>query len=114
MFVGYSILWEAWMRNGENGVDGGNCGIGNGGGRGPSGTPLNGWRCLAILALVGLLLGGCASGPTPKEKLASAYKELESPTPNYAEMVEASDAYLKENPTGPAAADAFYLHGRAL
>ncbi len=68
---------------------------------------------LAIYAL-GLLLGGCASGPTPKEKLAGAYKELESPTPNYAGMIEVSDAYLKENPTGPAAADALYLHGRAL
>jgi tetratricopeptide (TPR) repeat protein len=70
---------------------------------------------LTVLLGVVALLGGCAaSAPTPKERLAGAYKELESPTPNYAEMIEASEGYLKENPTGPAAADALYLHGRAL
>jgi tetratricopeptide (TPR) repeat protein len=67
-----------------------------------------------FVGALGLLLGGCAGGPTAKEKLAGAYKELESPTPNYAGMIEVSDAYLKENPNGPAAADALYLHGRAL
>jgi tetratricopeptide (TPR) repeat protein len=29
-------------------------------------------------------------------------------------MIEAADAYLKEQPNGPAAADAYYLRGRAL
>jgi tetratricopeptide (TPR) repeat protein len=86
------------MRNAENGVRHKICAL---------------TAALGMVAM-SVLLVGCASGPTPKEKLATAYKELESPTPNYAEMIEASDAYLKENPTGPAAADALYLHGRAL
>ena len=65
-------------------------------------------------ALVALSVAGCAHGPTAKENLATAYKEFDSPNPNYAQVAEAADAYLKEQPTGPAAADALYLRGRAL
>jgi hypothetical protein len=68
----------------------------------------------AALALVALLAGGCASGPTPKEQLAAAYKQLGGPNPNYVEMAQAADAYLKDQPTGAARADAFYLRGRAM
>jgi tetratricopeptide (TPR) repeat protein len=60
------------------------------------------------------LAAGCASGPTAKDNLATAYREFESPHPNYAQVADAADAYLKEQPTGPAAADALYLRGRAL
>ena len=66
------------------------------------------------LIAMGVLLSGCAAGPSPKEQLAAAYKELDNPAPNYAEIIDASDTYLKATPTGPAAADALYLHGRAL
>jgi len=74
-------------------------------------------RACAALRLLLLLLPlltttGCAPGS--KEKLAAAYKELDNPTPNSAEIIDAADAYLKESPSGPAAADALYLHGRAL
>lgn len=81
---------------------------------------------LGVLARIrirgGALLGaalvvtvaGCAHGPTAKDNLATAYREFDSPNPNYAQVADAADAYLKEQPTGPAAADALYLRGRAL
>ena len=80
------------MRKVENGV--GRMGNEESGAASGRGTTRLCPGVLGVLALA-LFLGGCASGPTPKEKLATAYKELESPTPNYAEMIEASDAYLK-------------------
>jgi tetratricopeptide (TPR) repeat protein len=64
--------------------------------------------------IVALTVAGCAHGPTAKDNLATAYKEFDSPNPNYAQVADAADAYLKEQPTGPAAADALYLRGRAL
>src|SRR4051794_26293343 len=68
-----------------------------------------------LFAVALMLGGGCAAPqPTTKEKLAEAYGQLESPNPDYAGMSAAADAYLKEQPEGPAAADALYLHGRAL
>jgi TolA-binding protein len=70
-------------------------------------------RRAAAAALV-LAAAGCAHGPTPRDNLATAYREFESPNPNYAQIADAADAYLKEQPTGPAAADALYLRGRAL
>ena len=78
------------MRSAENGVERRFCRIG----------------ILAGTIAVGFLLSGCAAGPSPKEKLAAAYQELDNPAPNYASVIDASDAYLKANPTGPAAADA--------
>ena len=66
----------------------------------------------AVIVAIGVI--GCAHGPTAKENLATAYKEFDSPNPNYAQVADAADAYLKEQPTGPAAADALYLRGRAL
>src|SRR5258707_1210177 len=86
------------MRSAENGVERRFCRIGT----------------IAGLIAMGIILSGCAAGPSPKEKLAAAYQELDNPAPNYASVIDASDAYLKANPTGPAAADALYLHGRAL
>ena len=68
----------------------------------------------AALAAAALTLAGCAGGPTPRENLATAYREFESPNPNYAQVANAADAYLAAQPTGPAAADALYLRGRAL
>jgi tetratricopeptide (TPR) repeat protein len=65
-----------------------------------------------LLAAI-FLLTGCA-GNGSKEKLAAAYQQLDGPNPNYIEIAGTADAYLKESPTGPAAADALYLHGRAL
>ncbi|HEY7119183.1 MAG TPA: SPOR domain-containing protein [Tepidisphaeraceae bacterium] len=73
------------------------------------------WRAVCIAGGAGaLILAGCSSGPSTREQLGTAYKELESPNPNYVEIASDADAYLKENPTGPAAADALYLRGRAL
>ena len=66
----------------------------------------------ALLAAFSLL-SGCG-GNGVEEKLGAAYQQLDGPNPNYVEIAGAADAYLKENPTGPAAADALYLHGRAL
>jgi tetratricopeptide (TPR) repeat protein len=60
------------------------------------------------------LLTGCASPPPSQQNLSSAYSELGHQTPNYASIITAADAYLAEQPTGPAAADALYLRGRAL
>lgn len=68
---------------------------------------------LTSLLAAFFLLGGCA-GNGPKEKLAAAYQQLDSPNADYVEIAGAADAYLKENPSGPAAADALYLRGRAL
>jgi TolA-binding protein len=62
-----------------------------------------------------LLTGGCASNPPPaRQSLSAAYRELENPAPNYATMIAAADAYIAKEPTGPDAADALYLRGRAL
>jgi tetratricopeptide (TPR) repeat protein len=58
-------------------------------------------------------LTGCANNG-PKEKLAAAYQQLDSPNPNYIEMSTAAEEYLRANPTGPAAADAYYLQGRSF
>jgi tetratricopeptide (TPR) repeat protein len=66
----------------------------------------------AVVAL--MAAAGCAHGPTAKDNLATAYHEFDSANPNYAQVADAADAYLKEQPTGPAAADALYLRGRAL
>jgi TolA-binding protein len=69
----------------------------------------------SALTLAAALLGGCAANnPPPRESLQAAYRELENPTPNYATMIGAADAYLAGQPAGPDAADALYLHGRAL
>jgi tetratricopeptide (TPR) repeat protein len=66
-------------------------------------------------ALAALTLAtGCAHAPTARDNLATAYQELNSPTPNYVDIANTADAYLKEQPTGSAAADALYLRGRAL
>jgi tetratricopeptide (TPR) repeat protein len=66
-------------------------------------------------ALAALTLStGCAHAPTARDNLATAYQELNSPTPNYVDIANTADAYLKEQPTGSAAADALYLRGRAL
>ena len=72
-------------------------------------------RLTGLTALLAgfFLLSGCG-GNGAKEKLGAAYQQLDGPNPNYVEIAGAADAYLKENPTGPAAADALYLHGRAL
>jgi tetratricopeptide (TPR) repeat protein len=75
------------------------------------------WRGLraTVFSMVGAAaLAGCASGPSPKETLGAAYKELESANPNYAQMSAAADEYIKAQPTGAAVADAYYLKGRAL
>src|SRR3954463_10356516 len=64
--------------------------------------------------VVALAVAGCAHGPAAKDKLATAYKEFDLPNPNYSQVADAADAYLKEQPAGPAAADALYLRGRAL
>jgi tetratricopeptide (TPR) repeat protein len=60
------------------------------------------------------LITGCAAPNGPKEKLAAAYNQLDSPNPDTAQIIAASEEYLQANPKGPAAADALYLHGRAL
>jgi len=66
-------------------------------------------------ALAALTLAtGCAHQPTARDNLASAYQELNSGNPNYVQVADTADAYLKEQPTGSAAADALYLRGRAL
>lgn len=83
------------MRNGQNGI-------------------YRWFSGLAAAVMAAVLLGGCAAGPTPKERLATGYKELESPSPNYVEMAAAADAYLQKEPNGASAADALYLRGRAL
>ena len=70
-------------------------------------------RLAGLLAAV-VLLTGCASGTGAKEKLATAYQQLDGPNPNYIAIMGAADAYLQENPKGQAAADALYLRGRAL
>jgi tetratricopeptide (TPR) repeat protein len=67
-----------------------------------------------LFLALGIAGAGCAHAPTAKDNLATAYREFESPNPNYAQVADAADAYLKEQPTGPAAADALYLRGRAL
>jgi tetratricopeptide (TPR) repeat protein len=59
-------------------------------------------------------MGGCAHAPTARDNLATAYQELNAPAPNYVSIANTADAYLKEQPTGSAAADALYLRGRAL
>jgi tetratricopeptide (TPR) repeat protein len=68
---------------------------------------------LLVIAAV-VTLGGCAGQPTAKDRLADAYRQLESPNPDYNEMSAAASAYLQEQPNGAAAAEALYLHGRAL
>jgi len=88
------------MRSAQNGVRG----------RFPS---VAGARWCTLLCLASVLTG-CAAGPSTRDNLATAYKELESPTPDSTAIMEAADAYLKQQPNGPAAADAYYLHGRAL
>jgi tetratricopeptide (TPR) repeat protein len=85
------------MRNIQNGVRGG----------------LIRLSVTAALCAAALSLTGCANNG-PKEKLAAAYQQLDSPNPNYIEMSTAAEDYLKSNPTGPAAADAYYLQGRAF
>src|SRR5258706_3299735 len=86
------------MRSAENGVKRRFCRMG----------------IVAGLITMGIFLSGCAAGPSPKEKLAAAYQELDNPAPNYAPGIDPPDVYLKANPTGPAAADALSLQGRAL
>jgi tetratricopeptide (TPR) repeat protein len=77
---------------------------------------LNGFDRLTVavpfLAMI-VLIGGCANHG-PKEKLAAAYQQLDGPNPDYIEISSAADDYLKADPSGPAAADALYLRGRAL
>lgn len=60
--------------------------------------------------------GGCAGNQqqATKDRLAAAYTELANSQPNYNEVAAAADQYLQENPTGPDAADALYLRGRAM
>jgi tetratricopeptide (TPR) repeat protein len=69
---------------------------------------------VAATAVWVLIVSGCAGAPTPKDNLAAAYQQLESPNPNPAEIIAAADAYLQAEPNGAAAADALYLRGRAL
>jgi tetratricopeptide (TPR) repeat protein len=69
--------------------------------------------CSAALLAIMLGVAGCAESG-PKDKLTTAYQQLDGPNPNYIQIASAADEYLKENPTGPAAADALYLRGRAL
>lgn len=64
-----------------------------------------------LLAL--LLCAGCANNAS-RDNLAAAYQQLASPTPDYNQVSQAADAYLAEQPTGPDAADALYLKGRAF
>src|SRR5688500_11192 len=73
-----------------------------------------GLRATVLTMIAAAALAGCTSGPSPKETLGAAYKELEGPNPNYAQMSVAADEYIKAQPTGPALADAYYLKGRAL
>ena len=71
-------------------------------------------RFLFVIAVAAALLQGCASNPQTQQNLAAAYEQLNQPTPNYASIMATADAYLAEQPAGPAAADALYLRGRAL
>jgi outer membrane protein assembly factor BamD (BamD/ComL family) len=68
----------------------------------------------SITLLFLTLTSGCAAPNGPREKLAAAYTQLDGPNPDTAQIIAASDEYLQANPNGPAAADALYLHGRAL
>jgi tetratricopeptide (TPR) repeat protein len=70
-------------------------------------------RAAKVLTLITILLGGCAT-PAAKEKLITAYKELDTPAPNYNDMIAAADEYLQAEPNGADSADALYLRGRAL
>jgi tetratricopeptide (TPR) repeat protein len=69
---------------------------------------------VAAMASLVMMVAGCAAPNGPKEKLAAAYSQLESPNPDSAQIMAAADEYLQANPNGPAAADALYLRGRAL
>ncbi len=60
------------------------------------------------------MLSGCASDQAVNEKLNDAYKQLESPRPDYAMMMEAADGYLTAQPNGKGTAEALYLRGRAF
>jgi tetratricopeptide (TPR) repeat protein len=76
---------------------------------------VTGAAALAALTLATVTLAtGCAHAPTARDNLATAYQELNSGNPNYVQVADTADAYLKEQPTGSAAADALYLRGRAL
>jgi TolA-binding protein len=74
------------------------------------------WTGRAALAAVVLVAAaGCGGNQqATKDRLAAAYGELANPQPNYAEVAAAADQYLQENPSGPDAADALYLRGRAM
>jgi tetratricopeptide (TPR) repeat protein len=66
-------------------------------------------------AALAAFLTGCAATQQPKtDSLQSAYRELASPNPNPAAILAAADEYLARNPSGPDAAHALYLKGRAL
>ena len=70
---------------------------------------------LTLVAAAAALLTGCAVSQQPKtESLQSAYRDLTTPSPNHAAIIAAADEYLAKNPSGPDAAHALYLRGRAL
>ena len=54
---------------------------------------------------------GCGpTGPTPKEQLTTAYRDLDQR--RYDDAFAAAAAFLSKNPTGPGSAEALYLQGR--
>lgn len=72
-------------------------------------------RGLFVVAMLfAPLMLGCASSSSAKDKLVEGYRQLESPRPDYVAMSAAAEAYLAEQPTGPGAAEALYLRGRAV
>jgi tetratricopeptide (TPR) repeat protein len=67
--------------------------------------------CLAAALLALALLSGCVD-QSAKDSLSSAYTALDSR--NYDAVAADADAALARSPSGPAAAEALYLKGRAF
>jgi tetratricopeptide (TPR) repeat protein len=67
--------------------------------------------CLAAVLLAVALLSGCVD-QSAKDSLSSAYTALDSR--NYDAVAAYADAALARSPSGPAAAEALYLKGRAF
>lgn len=74
-----------------------------------------GYVMMAMVMAALLMPGGCASGrsdPAGMQQLNAGYRALDSQQFDQAQSI--ADQYLRENPSGPSAAEALYLRGRAL
>jgi len=75
------------------------------------GTVGRSFRAIALCAVLSII-AGCNSAAPPSDDLRTGYEALAAS--QYEQAMAAADRFLQASPSGPGAAEAMYLRGRAI